>query len=145
MPIEVVIRDAVDDDETVVADLLTQLGHPTAVEVVRVRLREARRLGGRILVAERDSRVVGLLTLHSTPSLHRTPDGRITALVVDEGARDVGVGGALVREAELTCRIWGCGRMEVTSSIDRVAAHEFYERLGYRETRKRFRKQLDPL
>jgi GNAT superfamily N-acetyltransferase len=105
-------------------------------------LREATRLGGRILVAERDSRVVGLLTLHSTPSLHRTPDGRITALVVDESARDGGVGGALVREAESICRSWGCGRMEVTSSIDRADAHRFYEMLGYRETRKRFRKPL---
>lgn len=137
------IRDACAADSPALSRLLGQLGHPTAADVVRERLRVLEMSGDRALVAVRDDTVIGLLTLHRTPSLHREPDGRISSLVVADDARGLGVGSALVRAAEEICRAGGCGRMEVMSSIDRVDAHRFYEQHGYRESRKRFRKSLE--
>ena len=86
--------------------MLAQLGYVLAAELVAARLADldadARSAA---LVAERDGRVVGLLTLHIVPVVHE-PGGwcRITALVVDEAARRAGAGRALVSAAEAFAR-----------------------------------------
>lgn len=137
------VRDARPEDADGIAPLLAQLGYPAAADVVRERLASLVARGDRALVAERGGTVVGVLTLHRTPVLHRPADvGRITALVVDAGARVGGVGRALVREAERILRDAGCERVEVTSAARRLDAHAFYRRLGYDEAGVRFGKPL---
>lgn len=95
------------------------------------------------LVAERGA-VIGFLTWHVTPVLHRpTPVGRITMMEVAEKERRRGVGRALVEAALGRLRAKGCGLVEVTSNADLSGAHAFYRKLGFERTSYRFAKRLD--
>lgn len=137
------IRAARPQDATAVAGLLDQLGFPTTVDVVALRLDALDRTGETVLIARRDTEVLGFVSLHVTPVLHRpTPVGRMTALVVNEQARGKGIGRALVAAAEQHLADAGCALIEVTSRHDHTGAHAFYQRLGYAITSHRFGKAL---
>lgn len=130
-------------DVPALVPLLAQLGFPAPAEVVAERLDALLAADEVVLVAERGGEVVGLLTVHVTPVLHRpTPVGRLTALVVAEPLRGTGVGRALVSAAERLLAERGCGLVEVTSNRALVNAHRFYERIGYESTSFRFGKRL---
>src|SRR5215510_9944556 len=125
------IRDARAADVPALAALVAELGYPTPEATMAVRLDAMIDAGEKVLVAERAGDIVGLLTLHVTPVLHRpTAVGRLTALVVAERARGAGVGRALVNTAEQLLASRGCALVEVTSNRRRTDAHAFYERLG---------------
>ena len=127
------IREATAADAAVIAELMTQLGYPCMAGEARLRL--GYWLGdpaSRVLVAERDGRVVGCLSAHAVPYLERTGWwARIESLVIDEAARGTGAGRALLHTAENVARRWGCLAMEVTSARTRDGAHAFYQRMGY--------------
>jgi GNAT superfamily N-acetyltransferase len=137
----ITVRDARADDTPALAILITELGYPSEGEVIARRLRVLEDAGDRALVAERGGEVLGLITVHATPVLHRpTPVGRITMLIVTERARGTGVGRALVEAAERVCEERGCGLVELTSNVKRTDAHAFYARLGYAITSVRMMK-----
>ncbi|HEU4566312.1 MAG TPA: GNAT family N-acetyltransferase [Gemmatimonadaceae bacterium] len=137
------IREAVAEDAPAIAALISELGYPVTTEVLAARLRAYHAAGEVALVATRGGEVLGLLTVHLTPVLHRpTPVGRLTMLVVTEAARGMGVGRALVAAAERHLAARGCALVEVTSNRRRTDAHAFYERLGYEVTSLRFWKVL---
>jgi ribosomal protein S18 acetylase RimI-like enzyme len=139
------IRDASADDAPALADLLAELGFPAPAEAVATRLNALLNAGEVVLVATRGEELLGLLTVHVTPVLHRpTSVGRLTALVVTDHARGQGVGRALVESAERLLARRGCGLVEVTSNRRLTDAHAFYERLGYESTSLRFKKPLSP-
>ena len=128
------IREATAADAAVIAELMTQLGYPCTAGEARLRL--GYWLGdpaSRVLVAERDGRVVGCLSAHAVPYLERTGWwARIESLVVAESARGTGAGRALVEAAEDVAREWGCLAVEVTSARGRADTQAFYPRMGYR-------------
>lgn len=135
----VIIRGAVSHDVARLADLLTQLGYPVGpVEV-------GERLGywlpdpmSRVLVAERDGKVIGCVSAHANPYFERTGRWlRIDSLIVDEAERGTGVGRALLAAVDRVAGEWGCTAVEVTSSRTRPGAHAFYARLGFRDACER--------
>ncbi len=139
-----IIREATIADADIVSALLSELGYPWPVSVMADRLEAFIGAGEDVLLAFDGDRALGLVTTHITPVLHRpTGVGRITAMVVTEGARGRQVGRALVDEAERRLAASGCALVEVTSNQSRVPAHAFYERLGYEKTSYRFKKSLD--
>ncbi len=140
----ITIRDAIPADAQIVTGLLKQLGHPISTEITRQQLVLLSSTGcDRVLVAEADGVVLGVLSLHWTPLLHRdNPLGRVTALVVDEAARGQGIGSRLVAEAERVLQEAGCNAVEVTSNVRRAEAHNFYRRLGYGQPSAYFRRSL---
>ena len=139
------VREAVGADARALVPLLEALGYPTEEPTVAARF-AALRAGdpsGRVFVAERGSQVVGFVTVHITPVLHRpTSVGRITGLAVLPEARGTGAGRALVRAAETYCREAGLTRIEVTSGVSHAAAYQFYSPLGYDNQGVRFAKAL---
>lgn len=87
------------------------------------------------LAAREDGTVVGVLTL----LLFRLPTGlkaRIEDVVVDEAARGMGVGEALVAAAQRFAAEAGVRQVELSSAPSREAANRLYRRLGFtqRET-----------
>ena len=143
-PAEIVVRDAIIEDASVIATLLGELGYPSQPDGVRSRLaRLLAREGSRVFVAERSARVLGVLGLHRMPVLTSLSDiAMIIALVVTERARGAGVGRLLVARAEDQARVWQCERIMVTSAERRADAHAFYRHLGYEYTGRRFAKVI---
>jgi ribosomal protein S18 acetylase RimI-like enzyme len=136
------VREALPRDSAAISALVGELGFPNAETDVARRLAALRKAGEPPLVAEEEE-VLGVLTWHVTPALHRPrPVGRITMMVVAKGARGRGVGTALVAEAEARLRSKGCSLIEATSNIELGGAHEFYRRRGFERTSYRFARPL---
>jgi GNAT superfamily N-acetyltransferase len=144
----VTIRPASPDDAPAIAPLLGELGYPAEVGQVRER---ARRLLGPtgasptdyVFVAETADGVVGMLSVHRFRGLHADDDvGLITALVVAQRVRGLGVGRRLVDEAIASAQGWGCSRLLVTTHVRRSDAHAFYERIGFELTGRRYAKAI---
>ena len=143
--IKIVIRDAQRDDATAIAQLLGELGYPNTSKFVLTKIQKmSGRRRDRILVAEKRACVVGVLSLHIMPLLHKRGDlCRVSSLVVTEKNRGQYIGGRLMEMAETYARANNCVYIEVTSGDQRLRAHEFYYKLGYTRSAKRFVKSLD--
>ena len=137
------IRKAAVSDSAAVSTLLTALGYPTTIDNLTSRILTMVDSGEIILVAERTDRILGLLTVHLTPVIHRpNPVARITLLVVAEHARGEGIGQALVEAAEREALTCACSIVEIISNRRYEKAHAFYGRLGYELTSFKFKKLL---
>lgn len=134
------IRQAEPSDSAALAGLFTELGFPASPQEMSARLAMVGAIG---LVAVLDARVVGVITTHVMPVLHRpAPVGRISALVVAQGSRHLGIGHDLVARAEALLAARGCRLVEVTSHVRLEQAHGFYRSLGYEATSYRFKKEI---
>jgi len=87
----------------------------------------------RLYVAVNGGRVVGtfaLLVIHNLA--HRgSRSGLVEAVVVDGGLRRRGVGRQMMTFALDRCRDAGCYKVALSSNLQRHAAHQFYETLGF--------------
>lgn len=88
-----------------------------------------------LFVARDADAIVGVASL----AIYRVPTGLkawIEDVVVDEGARGLGVGEALTSAALAEARARGLGAVDLTSRPSREAAHRLYQKLGFatRET-----------
>jgi GNAT superfamily N-acetyltransferase len=132
--VDLVIRTATVSDAAAVADMLRELGYAQDGDVAdRLRL-WTDDPAGHVLVASAGDELKGVLAMRVTPRFER--DGwwaQIVALVTRQTARREGVGRRLVRQAEAIATAAGCDTMMLSSSRERVAAHEFYRTLGYRD------------
>ncbi len=89
-----------------------------------------------------DGRILGLLTLVAI-ELPTGPEARIEDVVVDESARGLGLGRALVTAALDAAAAAGARYVDLTSAPHRVSARALYQAMGFevRETGV-FRHQL---
>ena len=86
----------------------------------------------RILVAELDGLVVGLLSLWFRDRLnHPTPEAWIPDLVVLPDARRRGVASALLDAARREAVAGGCHLLRLESGHQRDEAHALYRALGF--------------
>jgi GNAT superfamily N-acetyltransferase len=140
-----ILRDATPRDASIIADMLTELGHPTAAEDIPSRMKAVLDEGGRVVLAELDAAPAGLMCLARHSALHSPgPIAYITALVTTAGSRRAGVGRALVDEAKRWATSQGCVRISVTSAEKRADAHAFYPACGLPYTGRRFAAALQP-
>jgi GNAT superfamily N-acetyltransferase len=125
-------------DASAVASLMAELGYPVSPELASAAVGVfTADTGSRLLVADENGSVLGLLAIHLVPRLdqHRT-SCRITDIVVEEGHRRRGIGRLLISAAEDHARGAGAPRLDLSSGDWRDAARAFYESLGF-ETRSR--------
>ncbi|GAB3374447.1 hypothetical protein GCM10027431_27000 [Lysobacter rhizosphaerae] len=134
------VRPAEPGDSVALSELFGELGFPCSPHEVLDRLGAAEDMA---LVATLEGRIAGVITTNVMPVLHRPmPVGRISALVVAQDNRGLGIGRVLVTAAEALLASRGCGLVEVTSNFRLERAHGFYESVGYEATSYRFKKDL---
>ena len=138
------LRNATPADAEDVAALLGALGYPcdagdAAERIAAVQGNDRQAL----LLARRDGAACGLLALDFMYYLPLgTTTCRVTALVVTPTAQGLGIGRALLKEAERRARSGSAARIELTSGSQRTEAHAFYRACGYKDSSVRFVKLL---
>lgn len=128
----ITIRPASAADADPIAALFTDEGYPAGPSDIVERLTRFASPHSQVLVAEHDGVILGFIALHALPRFeHDDRIVRVLALVVDAGARERGVGGALMAEAERIGTDLGAAFIEVTAGHHRPEARRLYESLGY--------------
>lgn len=130
---DIKIRSAKRADEEMIANLAGQLGYPSSTYEIRERLVGILEDGDQtVFVAESvDKQVVGWVHVFKAQRLIVEPFVEVGGLIVGEGQRGSGIGRALLAAAEVWAQGSGFASIRVRSSIIRVEAHIFYERMGY--------------
>ncbi|MFD5718273.1 GNAT family N-acetyltransferase [Streptomyces sp. NPDC127036] len=97
-----------------------------------------------LVVAVRESRVVGTLQLTVIPGLSRKGATRsiIEAVRIHADERGSGLGTLLIEWAIDESRRQGCQLVQLTSDASRTDAHRFYERLGFEASHVGFKLAL---
>ena len=128
-----IVRDARPTDVSAVHRLIGQLADTPDEAAFGVRFENVLATDHhRIIVAEAQGQVVGVLHMFERPALEKPCEAIVQALVVDSDARSSGVGEALMREAEAWAQSRKLPSVSLYSRVDRKRAHAFYERIGYR-------------
>lgn len=98
----------------------------------------------RLIVAECGGSIVGTMQLSFLPGLLNRGAwrGQIEAVRIAADRRGEGLGAAMIDWAVEQCRARGCVMAQLTSNNDRVAAHRFYERLGWQKSHAGFKLYL---
>jgi len=131
-------------DMEALADLMTQLGYPTRISEMQMRMEAIRAdKNYATFVAVRKGEVCGMIgTLTCYTYEHNSPSARILALVVSDKMRGRGVGQALIAAAEKDLAQKNIKRIAVNTRFERTRAHEFYEKLRYTKNGFRLVKEL---
>lgn len=127
------IRDILASDLPATHNLMGQLGYvPDEAELARRLEHVLVSSGHRIMVAEENCQVVGLIHFFERPALEKGREVVVQSLVVDDRLRGRGIGEALMREAESWAESRNIGATALYTRVDRDKARAFYERIGYR-------------
>jgi GNAT superfamily N-acetyltransferase len=139
----ITLRTAHAGDRQGLCSLLEQLGYPGTESFLAARVQLLlHHADALLLVAEAEGTLLGVISAHFVPQLARAGDFcRISYLCVEQRARGMGVGAALLRRVEEEARRRGCERIELHSHARRTDAHRFYAREGYTESPKYLLKQ----
>ena len=99
----------------------------------------------RLIVAEIDGALIGTMQLSFLPGLLNRGAwrGQIEAVRIAADRRSQGLGEQLIAWGVEQCRARGCFMAQLTSNNDRVAAHRFYERLGWQKSHAGFNLYLE--
>lgn len=132
---QILLRPAQPSDASAIAALFTDEGYPAGPSDIVGRLERFDTPQSRVVIAEHDGAILGFIAVHAMSRFeHDDAILRILALVVDAGARERGVGRALMAEAERIGREHGAAFVELTAGHHRPEARHLYESLGYDST-----------
>ena len=132
---QISLRPAQPADAAAIAALFTDEGYPAGPSDIVARLEHFSTPESRVIVAEHDEAILGFIAVHAMARFeHDDLILRILALVVDAGARERGVGRALMGEAERIGLDLGAAFVELTAGHHRPEARHLYESLGYDST-----------
>jgi ribosomal protein S18 acetylase RimI-like enzyme len=97
-----------------------------------------------LVVAERNQRIVGTAQLTFMTGLSHKGMSRaeIEAVRIHADDRGSGLGRILIGWCIGEARARRCGMVQLTSSASRIAAHRFYERLGFSQSHLGFKLTL---
>lgn len=115
------------------------------IQVVEERIEQIRGDANNfIFVCERDGRVLGTALLHLCldPMYGFRPFAVIENVIVDPYSQAGGVGRELLTHIEQCCREANCTEILIMSSLHRTEAHSFFEKLGFQQVAKGFKKYI---
>ena len=97
-----------------------------------------------LIVGEQGGVIVATyqLSVISGLSLRATRRAQVESVRVASALRSLGIGAALMADAEARARAAGCGLIQLTTNKDRGRAHAFYAAQGYAPTHLGFKKSL---
>lgn len=123
----------------VMHELRTQLDEAAYVD----RLRTMTSGGYRLLALRDGGRIVALAGIEVATDLHLGRHVWVHDLVTRADVRSRGHGAALLAHVEELARREGCDTVALSSGVQRLDAHRFYEtRMGYRRTAYTFGKRV---
>ncbi|MHA4896642.1 GNAT family N-acetyltransferase [Pedobacter sp. PWIIR3] len=138
------IRIAQKEDCPAIGLLLDQLGYPTEPAFLTQKIMQLVDDPNHSLIVYDDGGVKGVISIHFVPQIAFANDYAIISyLTVDEWVRSKGIGRQLEEHCVTLAKARNCNKIELHSNIRRADAHRFYERQGYEESRKCFRKKLN--
>ncbi|HJQ28758.1 MAG TPA: GNAT family N-acetyltransferase, partial [Rubrobacter sp.] len=134
------IREAMAGDAAEIHKLACELAEtigdtPPAEDAVKERLKELlNEPRARVLVAENEAGIVGVVSLWIKPDLaHGDAVVEVPMLAVAEDHRRTGVGKLLMEEVRNIGADAGASLIELVATSSNVAAREFYRSLGFVE------------
>ena len=96
------------------------------------------------IVAIEDNKVVGV---HISRVINRLAKKKnilfIDDLIINGKYRNKGIGKLLIQDATTYAKSKDCGALELTSMIENVNVHKFYENNGFEKRQYKFKKHLD--
>ena len=96
------------------------------------------------IVAVEDNKVVGVLISQIINRLAKKKNILfIDDLIVNEKCRNIGIGKLLIQTATAYAISKDCGALELTSMIQNINAHRFYENNGFEKRQYKFKKTLN--
>ncbi len=96
------------------------------------------------VVSVENNKVVGVLISRMINILAKKKNILfIDDLIVNEKYRNAGIGKLLIQDATTYAISKDCGALELTSMIENVNAHRFYENNGFEKRQYKFKKHLD--
>lgn len=130
------LREIVVNDAAPAAELSAQLGYPVSADVMAQRIEALQSSPHHIVyVACVSEQIVGWIDVGIGDHLQSGRYCEIGGLVVATLFRSSGIGRQLVAKAEEWARQSGVSTMLVRSRTTREAAHRFYLREGYTQTK----------
>jgi GNAT superfamily N-acetyltransferase len=131
------VRSARPADADGICELLGQLGYERTSGAVLNAIQSAMAdpQTAVLVAAIPDGRLVGCLQAVVTRRLAEGDCGEIASLVVDRSRRSQGIGERLTRAAAAWLRDRNVIRLRVRCNVERTRAHQFYERIGFKETK----------
>lgn len=141
------IRELIIDDIQAIVPLMDELGYPASFDDLCKRFQHLLTLKDyKTFVAELNGEIVGFIGLVKQYAYEfNEPYTRIVALVVSNKYRRQKVGYQLMVMAEQWSLTEGCIAIILNSGNrkERVAAHKFYEKLGYKGKSTGFSKKIN--
>ena len=96
------------------------------------------------IVAIENNKVVGVLISRIINRLAKKKNILfIDDLIVNEKCRNIGIGKLLIQTATAYAISKDCGVLELTSMIQNINAHRFYENNGFEKRQYKFKKSLN--
>jgi GNAT superfamily N-acetyltransferase len=137
MPKPLVIRRAKMKDTDRLIELVSELGRPEPkneeeikhfAKLIQNYISEKDKM---IVVAEINSKVVGLVSLVFLPRLNRSkPEAWIPDFIVDQEHRNKGIGRELLKKCIGIARKEKCWRIRLETGLSRKQAQRFYKMMG---------------
>lgn len=141
------IRPATKNDIMPILDLLYELDRPkpqTKSEQIIFEKKITQHIKQKqLFVAIHDSKLVGLVSAMLVPKLNHTKlELYIPDLIVSFDHRRAGIGKSLINHCIMMAKKKKCFRIRLESGNKRIAAHKFYDSLGFEQYAKTYRLEL---
>lgn len=141
------IRDCCEADFITVFKLLRQLWPDMDLDYDKLQKTFNKAINSnqqRLIITKMNKKIVGFCSLTIKNSLWQAGNlGHVDELIVDVKSRGHGIGLKLMESIIITAKENNCTRIELDSAFHRKSAHEFYEKMGFKNRAFLFSKVLD--